>query len=67
MNYLIKMKNSKIEIKQIKSSIGYNVKTKNTLVALGIKKMHSKIMKEDSPAIRGMIDKVKHLIEVKEV
>jgi|TARA_B100000530_G_C15667317_1_gene372840 large subunit ribosomal protein L30 len=67
MNYLTKMKNTKIEIVQIKSAIGYNVKTKKTLEALGIKKMNQKVIKNDGVAIRGMIDKVKHLIKFEEV
>ena len=67
MNYLTKMKNTKIEIVQIKSAIGYNVKTKKTLEALGIKKMNQKVIKNDGVAIRGMIDKVKHLIKYEEV
>ena len=61
------MTDKKIKITQIKSAIGYNVKTKKTLEALGIKKMSSLVIKNDSPAIRGMIYKVKHLIEVKEL
>ena len=67
MNYLTKMKNTKIEIVQIKSAIGYNVKTKKTLEALGIKKMNQKVIKNDGLALRGMIDKVKHLIKFEEV
>ena len=42
-------------------------KTKKTLEALGIKKINHIVVKNDSPAIRGMIYKVKHLIEIKEV
>ena len=61
------MKNNKLEIKQIKSAIGYNVKTKKTLEALGIKKINHIVIKNDSPSIRGMIYKVKHLIEIKEI
>jgi len=61
------MSNKKIQIKQIKSAIGYNVKTKKTLEALGIKKMNHSVLKNDSPAIRGMIYKVQHLVEVKEI
>ena len=61
------MKTNKLEIKQIKSAIGYNVKTKKTLQALGIKKLNHKVVKNDSPSIRGMIHKVKHLIELKEI
>ena len=67
MNYLINMKTNKLEIKQIKSAIGYNVKIKKTLQALGFKKLNHKVVKNDSPSIRGMIHKVKHLIELKEI
>jgi len=61
------MSNKKIQIKQIKSAIGYNVKTKKTLKALGIRKMNHTVLKNDSPSIRGMIYKVQHLVEVKEI
>ena len=56
----------KILIKQIKSGIGYRKKSKETLRALGFKKMNQTIEKNDTPAIRGMIDKVSHLLEVVE-
>ena len=42
------MSKNKIEIIQIKSAIGYNVKVKKTLEALGIKKMNHKIIKDDN-------------------
>ena len=61
------MTDKKIQIKQIKSAIGYNVKTKKTLEALGIRKMNHFVIKTDSPAIRGMICKVQHLVEVQEI
>lgn len=38
-----------------------------TVQALGLKKMHSTVVKEDNAAIRGMIFKVKHLVTVEEV
>ena len=57
----------KVRITQIKSGIGYKPKAKATLTALGLKKMHQTVEHVDSPQIRGMINKVNHLIEVKEV
>ena len=57
----------KIEITQIKSAIGSNVKVKKTLEALGIKKLNHKIIKDDNIAIRGMINRIQHLIEYKEL
>ena len=54
----------KLLIKQIKSGIGYRKKSKETLTALGLRKMNQTIEKNDTPAIRGMIKKISHLLEV---
>tara|TARA_Y100001970_G_scaffold151939_1_gene186073 strand:+ start:49 stop:231 length:183 start_codon:yes stop_codon:yes gene_type:complete len=58
---------SKIEIKQVKSSIGYKQNVKNTLIALGFKKMNQVIIKNDTPQIRGMIKSIEFLLDVKEL
>jgi large subunit ribosomal protein L30 len=55
-----------IKIKQIKSKIGYPVDQKRTLQALGLHKISQVVEKEDSPAIRGMIRKVRHLVTIVE-
>jgi len=57
----------KLEIKQIKSSIGYKENAKKTLIALGLNKMNKIIVKNDSPQIRGMIKSIEYLVEVKEI
>ena len=57
----------KIEIKLVKSSIGYHFKTKRTLEALGLKKMNQVVSKNYNGAIKGMINRVQHLVEVKEI
>ena len=57
----------KIEIKLIKSPIGYNAKKKSTLEALGLRKMNKKVIKNADGATLGMIKKVFHLVEVKEI
>ncbi len=57
----------KIKIKQIKSQIGYHKSQKATLKALGIKKMQQEVIKDDTPVIRGMINKVKHLVKTEEI
>ena len=62
-----KDKIQKIEIKLIKSPIGYNVKKKNTLKALGLTKMNKVVIKNKNNAISGMIKQVFHLVEVKEL
>tara|TARA_B100001250_G_scaffold397046_1_gene403724 strand:- start:10320 stop:10508 length:189 start_codon:yes stop_codon:yes gene_type:complete len=59
-----KIKN--INITQIKSGIGYRKKTKDTLIALGIRKLNQTVEKKDTPSIRGMISKISHLLKVEE-
>ncbi|MDR3264990.1 MAG: 50S ribosomal protein L30 [Synergistaceae bacterium] len=54
---------AKIRIKWIKSAIGFSVRQKNTIRALGFKKLQSVVEHEDTPQIRGMIEKVRHLVE----
>lgn len=51
-----------IKIKQTKSRIGASIDQKRTLDALGLKKMNRMVEKEDSPVLRGMINKVHHLV-----
>ena len=53
-----------IKIQQIKSKIGYPVDQKRTLEARGLRKIGQVVEKEDSPALRGMIRKVHHLVTV---
>ena len=55
-----------IKIKQNKRKIGYPADQKRTLKALGLHKISQVVEKEDSPAIRGMIRKVHHLVTVVE-
>ena len=59
-------KAKEISITQIKSQIGYKKKAKLTLEALGLKKMNQTVYKKDSPAIRGMINKVNYLVRVED-
>lgn len=55
---------AQIKIKQIKSRINCPAEQKRTLDALGLKKMNHTVVKEDNPSIIGMINKVRHLVEV---
>ena len=57
----------KIKITQIKSAIGYRQRAKDTLRALGIKKMNKAIIKPNNQAIQGMVAAVNHLVEVEEI
>ena len=54
----------KIIIKQIKSNIGTKPKQRATLRALGLRRIGVEREHDDNPVIRGMIDKVKHLVEI---
>lgn len=49
-----------------KSPIGYNRKVREVLRGLGLRKMNQSVVRKDCPPIRGMIFKVKHLVEVEE-
>jgi large subunit ribosomal protein L30 len=62
-----KKSGKKIRITQIKSEIGYSRKQRLILKGLGLRKRGSSVEKLDSPEIRGMINKVIHLVEVKEL
>lgn len=53
-----------IKVKQIKSRIGAPKDQKNTLLALGLRKISQVVEVEDTPTSRGMIRKVHHLVSV---
>lgn len=55
---------AKIQIKQIKSRINCPKVQKETLDALGLRKMNHVVEKEDTPSIMGMVNRVRHLVEV---
>ena len=53
-----------ITVKQTKSSIGKRKSHRDTLLGLGLKKINSQRTLEDTPCVRGMIDKVSYMVEV---
>lgn len=55
---------AQIKIKQVKSRINCPAVQKRTLDALGLKKMNHTVVKEDTPSVLGMVNKVRHLVEV---
>lgn len=57
----------KVRITQVKSGIGRTRKQKDTLVALGFKKLNQSLEVELSPSIAGMVDKVQHLLKIEEL
>ncbi|HHY77044.1 MAG TPA: 50S ribosomal protein L30 [Clostridiales bacterium] len=58
---------AKIRIKLVKSLIGRKKDQIETVKALGLKKLHSVVEHEDTPQIRGMIDKISFMLEVEEI
>ncbi|NLV75313.1 MAG: 50S ribosomal protein L30 [Chloroflexi bacterium] len=58
---------SKLRIHYVKSVIGYNVRQKRTIQALGLHKLGQSVEQEDNPVIRGMVRRVQHLVRVEEV
>ncbi len=58
---------AKLQITLKRSLIGRPQVQRQTVQSLGLRKTNSTVIKEDNPAIRGMINTVRHLVEVKEV
>jgi len=56
----------RISVKQVRSEIGYDRRQRATLKGLGLRRLNQVVEVEDSPAVRGMIDKVIHLVVVEE-
>ncbi len=57
----------KLRITWRKSAIGYREDQKRTIVALGLRRLGHTVEHDDSRPVRGMITKVRHLVEVTEV
>ena len=57
---------AKIKVTQIRSRIGSTKRQKNTLDALGLRRMNRTVEVEGSPQVLGMVNKVKHLVKVEE-
>ena len=57
---------SKLRITWIKSDIGYEESQRKTLKTLGFHRLNQSVVREDSNSLRGMINKVRHLVKVEE-
>ncbi len=57
----------KVKVKQVKSTIGRLENQKRTVKALGLKKIGHTVEHADTPVIRGMINTVKHLVQVEDI
>jgi large subunit ribosomal protein L30 len=54
----------KINVQLVRSPIGYNKDQQKVIQSLGFNKLNSIVVKNDSPMIRGMINKVRHLVAI---
>ena len=57
----------KLKITQVRSVIRYPGPQKRTLQALGLRRIRQSVTHDDSPTVRGMVQKVRHLVDVEEV
>lgn len=53
-----------LRIRQVRSGIGCTVDMRETLRALGLRRMHQVVERKDTPEVRGMIRKITHLVEI---
>lgn len=58
---------SKLKITWTKSGIGFPKDQKETIRALGLRRLNASVIHDDNPSVRGMIYKVRHLVTVEEV
>jgi len=56
--------NSALKLKLIKSPVGYSARQRATVQSLGLRRLHQVVVQPDSPVTRGMVEKVKHLVQV---
>ncbi|MDQ3243362.1 MAG: 50S ribosomal protein L30 [Gemmatimonadota bacterium] len=57
----------KVRIKQVRSGIGHTWRMRQTLEALGLRHHQAEVVHQDSPALRGQIKRVRHLVEVTKI
>ena len=59
--------NARLKITLVKSPIGYCKRQRGTVRALGLRRLNSSVEHEDVATIRGMVEKISHLVTVEEV
>lgn len=57
----------RLQITLVRSAIGYSLRQKRTVQALGLRKLNQTVEKPDNAAVRGMVGRISHLVEVEEV
>jgi large subunit ribosomal protein L30 len=55
-----------LRVTLVRSPIGYTKEQKATVKALGLRRMHQTVEHKDSPALRGMLNKIIHLLKIEE-
>ncbi len=61
-----KSKEKVVKVTLVKSPIGFSERQKNTIKALGLRRMNQSVKHIDSPVLRGMLAKVNHLVQIDE-
>lgn len=56
-----------LRITLVRSPIGYSIRQKRTVQALGLRKLQQVVERPDNPAVRGMVNKISHLLRVEEI
>ena len=59
-----KTQNGQIQIKLIRSGIGFPMKQKKVIQGLGFSRLNQVVTRPDTPEIRGMVFKIRHLVEI---
>ena len=55
-----------LRITYVKSAIGYSQQQKRTIRALGLRRLGQSVQHDDTPVLRGMVDRVRHLVQVED-
>jgi len=61
-----KSKQKVLRVTLVRSPIGYSKRQKETIRALGLRRLHQTVEHADSSAVRGMVEKVSHLVRIEE-
>ena len=59
-----KTQSAQIQIKLVRSGIGFPVKQKRVIRGLGFRRLNQIVTRPDTPEIRGMVFKIRHLVEI---
>ncbi|WP_149360569.1 50S ribosomal protein L30 [Lolliginicoccus suaedae] len=58
---------AELKITQVRSTIGANPKQRESIRTLGLKRIRHSVVREDSPQVKGLVHRVRHLVTVEEV